>query len=82
MSNIIKFPQKESYRYELNGADIVITSTCGRLVIDPNLLSISISGEMLTFENRAAMAQILHAASIMIDSEGVWKEDEYPALNY
>jgi hypothetical protein len=82
MGNVIQFPQKESYCYRMNGLDIVITSNCGRLVIDPNLLSISISGEILTFESRAAMAQILNAASIMIDSEGRWKDGEYPALNY
>ena len=85
MSNIIKFPEKESFVYAQY--DGKITGLVGKFDIDVDFEQITGGkfaiqiGDQYAEATRKDMAEFLWAAAYYIDSNQEWAESEYPALN-
>ena len=88
VSNIIKFPEKESVsysQYEGKMTGVYGTFNCETPDIEmqqitAELFSLEIGGEYVS-GTRKQVAQFLWAAAYFLDSNQEWAESEYPALN-
>lgn len=87
MTNIIKFPEPESFKYI--ECDNRISGVTGKFDTDVDM-EVDASGDArfivcgggnYAVATRKEMAQFLWAAAYFLDSDQEWAESEYPALN-
>ena len=86
MSNVIKFPESDSYSYSQYEGKFV--GLCGKFCevdidveqMTEKLFSIQI-GDQYVEGTRKQLSEFFWACSYFLDSDQEWAEDKYPALN-
>jgi hypothetical protein len=86
MSNIINFPESESFSYsQYEGGVLAICGDFSDIDIDieritEELFSIQI-GDQYVAGTRKQVSEFLWAAAYMLDSDQEWVADKYPSIN-
>jgi len=87
MSNIIKFPESEPFKYiqydgKMRGIEGIFDIGVTMHIEDDKSVSLQIDSDGVILETtRKELSQFLWAAAYFLDSNQEWAESEYPAIN-